>query len=246
MNSLSPQTTATMSTGLTAIILAGGLGTRLRSVVADLPKCLAPVAGRPFLAHVIDHLKHCGVQSFLVAGGYKHELLGRFIAETYPDLSIRMEVEEELLGTGGAIYRCCNRTEHPRVLVVNGDTLFQFKPQPLLDLHFNRDADCTLCLKPLQHFDRYGSVELNPEARIARFREKAYCESGFINAGVYLLQREAFLSMRFPQRFSFEQDYLSAYAGEKKFFGNIQDEYFIDIGIPEDYVKANRELTTTT
>ena len=88
-----------MPTGLTAIILAGGLGTRLRSAVADVPKCLAPVAGKPFLAHVIAHLERCHVTSLVIAAGYRHELVKEVIEEAYPGLDIRIHVEQDLLGT---------------------------------------------------------------------------------------------------------------------------------------------------
>jgi D-glycero-alpha-D-manno-heptose 1-phosphate guanylyltransferase len=238
----SPQVPENMPTGLTAIILAGGLGTRLRSAVAEVPKCLAPVAGKPFLAHVIAHLERCGVTSLVIAAGYRHELVKEFIEGTYPGLDIRIHVERDLLGTGGAIRECCRLTESKHVLVVNGDTLFRFKTLSLLNLHRMHDADCTICLKPMQNFDRYGSVALDTDGRITRFSEKSFCERGLINAGVYCLDREKFCRMAFPDKFSFEQDYLSAHIRDKAFFGDVQDAYFIDIGIPEDYARANIEL----
>lgn len=238
----SPEISGQFSAGMPAIILAGGLGTRLSSAVADVPKCLAPVAGKPFLAQVIAHLERHGITSLIIAAGYRHELLRAFIENNYPGLDVRMHVEQELLGTGGAIRECCRLTESKHVLVLNGDTLFRFNSSSLLNLHLIHDADCTICLKPMQNFDRYGSVSIEADGRITRFSEKSFCRSGLINAGVYCLDRENFLRMSFPDKFSFEQDYLTAYASEKKFYGDVQDAYFIDIGIPEDYARANIEL----
>lgn len=225
-----------------AIILAGGLGTRLRSAVSDLPKCLAPVAGKPFLAYVIGHLQRCGLNNFILAAGYRHELLEAFITREYSGLSIKIHVEHELMGTGGAIRECCRLTGSEDVLVVNGDTLFECHADNLLQLHQSRNADCTLCLKPMRNFDRYGTVALQDDGRILRFSEKGYCAEGLINAGVYCLNRSTFLARNFPEKFSFEQDYLSAQVHEQRFYGMVQDAYFIDIGIPEDYARAQEEL----
>lgn len=225
-----------------AIILAGGLGTRLRSAVSDLPKCLAPVAGKPFLAYVFGHLQRCGLYNFILAAGYRHELLEAFINREYPGLNIKFHVERELMGTGGAVRECCRLTGSDDVLVVNGDTLFKCHADTLLQLHQSRNADCTLCLKPMHEFDRYGTVSIEQDGRIIRFSEKEHCTEGLINAGVYCLSRKNFLEQDFPEKFSFEQDYLSAQVQKQRFYGMVQDAYFIDIGIPEDYARAQEEL----
>lgn len=242
-----PNTTHTQPAGntpidLPAIILAGGLGTRLRSAVADLPKCLAPVAGKPFLAYAIGYLQRCGINNFILAAGYRHELLQEFIRKEYPELNIEIHIEKELMGTGGAIRGCCGLTEKQNVLVVNGDTLFEFDTDSLLQLHQSGNSDCTLCLKPMRNFDRYGTVTLQEDGRIIRFSEKGFCAEGLINAGVYCLNRESFLTNNFPEKFSFEQEYLSKLVQEQHFYGTVQDGYFIDIGIPEDYARAQEEL----
>lgn len=225
-----------------AIILAGGLGTRLRSVISELPKCMAPVGGKPFLHFVIEHLLKQGVDNFIFSLGYKSELIIDYVNDQYSTLNKQFSIEEEPLGTGGAIKLACNLSTANNILVLNGDTLFSFEADKLYDLHNSNNADCTLALKPMQHFDRYGVVELNTDNSIASFSEKQYYEDGLINAGVYVLNRNKFLQEDLLQKFSFEKDYLEKYFGKRKMFGLIADEYFIDIGIPEDYARAEWEL----
>jgi D-glycero-alpha-D-manno-heptose 1-phosphate guanylyltransferase len=225
-----------------AIILAGGLGTRLRSVVSDLPKCMAPVAGQPFLKHVIRYLVSQGIEKFIFSLGYKHEMIEQFLSEQFPTLHSQCSVEQEPLGTGGAIYLACKRAKDNNVLVVNGDTLFKANLKKASSFHLENNADCTLLLKPMQDFDRYGAVELDDDLTVSSFKEKQFFQTGDINAGVYLLNVEQFLDRDFPEKFSFEKDYLEKYYAEKKIFGLIEDSYFIDIGIPADLMKAQEEL----
>lgn len=227
-----------------AIILAGGLGTRLQSVVSDVPKCLAPVAGRPFLAHVIAYLQKQGVESFIFSLGYRHEMIEAFISQNYPHLEVQVSVEQEPLGTGGAILMACSKVTEKQVLVVNGDTLFKADLEKLLSFHRQNDAACTLALKPLEDFDRYGAVEINKEGYIQSFSEKKYFEKGLINGGVYALNTPRFLELSLPGAFSFEKDYLEKYYTTEKMMGLVQDAYFIDIGIPADLARAGNELAS--
>lgn len=225
-----------------SIILAGGLGTRLRSVVYDLPKCMAPVNGRPFLAYVVDHLKKEGIDKFIFSLGYKHETIVEFVTNEYGKSGINFSIEEEPLGTGGAIKLACKKSGEKNVFVVNGDTLFKVKSKQLNSTHDKNSADCTLSLKPMQNFDRYGVVELNKDNSIKDFKEKQHYENGLINGGIYALNVPHFLKEELPDKFSFEKDYLEKLVNQRKFFAVIQDEYFIDIGIPEDYRRAELEL----
>ncbi len=227
---------------LEAIILAGGLGTRLREAVPDLPKCLAEVAGRPILSYIIDHLRINGIRRFIFSLGYKSEMIVDYLEREYPTLDKVTVIEEEPLGTGGAVRLSLQKaiTNHP--LVVNGDTLFQADLHPLAVIAENKHAECVVALKPMRSFDRYGSVSLNSEGMITAFREKQFCEEGLINAGIYLLDKQAFLNKGLSGKFSFEKDYLEKYTAAGKFFGSVQDAYFIDIGIPEDLHKAGNDL----
>jgi len=225
-----------------AIILAGGLGTRLRPVVSDLPKCMAPVAGQPFLKHVIRYLLSQGIEKFIFSLGYKHEMIEGFLNDEFPTLHCECSVEQEPLGTGGAIYLACKRTKEENVLVVNGDTLFKADLEKAASFHIKNKADCTLLLKPMHGFDRYGAVELDDDYAVSSFKEKQNFQSADINAGTYMLDVEQFIDKDFPERFSFEKDYLEKYYGERKIFGVIEDSYFIDIGVPADFQKAQEEL----
>ncbi len=228
-----------------AIILAGGLGTRLREIVPDLPKCMAPVAGEPFLKHVIRYLLSQGIEKFIFSLGYKHEIIERFLNDQFPYLNYQCSIEEEPLGTGGAIQMACKRIPNggkENVLIVNGDTLFKGDIQKADLFHHEKNAECTLLLKPMQNFDRYGIVEVDNDFTVKSFTEKQFFKIGDINAGVYILNVEVFLDKGFPEKFSFEKDFLEKFYSERKIFGMIQDNYFIDIGIPPDYQRAQEEL----
>jgi len=231
-----------------AIILAGGLGTRLRSAVPDLPKCMAPVNGKPFIGYIIEALQKQGVEKFIFSLGYMHEVLEAYFAAPdspfalYPSLSYQVSIETEPLGTGGGIKLACTKATEKNVLVANGDTLFDIQLGILASFHEAHDADCTLSLKPMHHFDRYGVVTLNEEGAITSFLEKKQYESGLINGGLYALNTQRFLQEDLPRKFSFEKDYLETFYSNRRMFGLSQDAYFIDIGIPEDYQKAQADL----
>jgi D-glycero-alpha-D-manno-heptose 1-phosphate guanylyltransferase len=224
------------------IILAGGLGTRLRSVVVDLPKCMAPVNGKPFLGYVIDHFQHQGITDFIFSLGYMHEIIEAHLNNQYSTINIQYSIEEEPLGTGGAIKKACSLAKGKNIFITNGDTLFKADITSLQNFHERKNADCTLALKPMKNVDRYGVIELNEDDSIKNFHEKRFYEEGLINGGLYMLNVESFLKESFPERFSFETAYLEKFYTRHKMYGIVQDEYFIDIGIPEDYARASKEL----
>ncbi len=229
-------------TGGEAIILAGGLGTRLKEAVPDVPKCMAPVAGRPFLAYVIDAFRLQGVHRFVFSLGYKAEVIEDYLAKQYPTLHYTTVIEQEPLGTGGAIQLALQQCHTKDVLVANGDTLFKVNVAALEQVHSRNGAECTLALKPMEQFDRYGVVEMNAQGAIVSFKEKQFYDQGLINGGVYLINKDRFLQHSFPQKFSFEKDYLEKYVAQQPLYGSIQEGYFIDIGIPADYQKAQKDL----
>jgi D-glycero-alpha-D-manno-heptose 1-phosphate guanylyltransferase len=225
-----------------AIVLAGGLGTRLKSVVADLPKTLAPVAGKPFLAYLLDHAKKQGIEKFIFALGYKTELIEAFVRKYLPEETYNFSIEKEPLGTGGAIYKACKQVSSTDIIILNADTFFGIQYSQLSDLHEQRKAACTLALKPMKDFDRYGAVEMDERNTIRGFSEKKYQSTGNINGGVYALRVKSFLRKSFPDIFSFEKDYLEKESEKGNILGLVSDEYFIDIGVPEDYLRAQHEL----
>ena len=220
-----------------AIILAGGLGTRLQSVVSDVPKCMAPVNGIPFINFVISYLKNEGVERFILSLGYKSEIVVEYITKTFTNIDIEYVVEDKPLGTGGAIKLACNKVKGSDVLVLNGDTLFTVNIKDFTGVHKMKNADITIALKEMKHFNRYGTVEIDTNFTLKEFREKQFCEKGLINGGVYALNVTAFLSEGLPEVFSFEKDFLEKNTGRITFCGMPCDNYFIDIGIPEDYNK---------
>lgn len=225
-----------------AIILAGGLGTRLRSAVPDLPKCMAPVAGKPFLHYVISYYQKQGIERFIFSLGYRHEDIEQWLSASYPTLSYTTVIEDEPLGTGGAIKLACSKVLSNDVLVLNGDTLFQIDLEHQAKMHFREEANCTLALKPMKNFDRYGVVQTEKDGTVQSFQEKQYYESGNINGGVYIVCKDSFLHLPFPEKFSFEKDYLEHYCRKQVFKAVLHEGYFIDIGIPSDYERAQTEL----
>ncbi len=225
-----------------AIILAGGLGTRLRSVVSDRPKCLALVDGRPFLEYLITYLSKKNIRHFIFSLGYKSEMIIEFLNQKFPKLNYSYVTEDEPLGTGGAIKLALGKSKTERVLICNGDTFFKIDLNQLELYHNYYKVTCTVALKPMINFSRYGSVELYADGSIRVFKEKEFREQGLINGGIYLLEKEAILNEPWPDKFSFEKDFLEKMTSENgKIFGNIQDVFFIDIGIPEDYQRAQTE-----
>ena len=218
-----------------AVVLAGGLGTRLRSVVKDIPKCMAPVAGEPFLSYVLEWLGRYGVSRVVLSVGYlRDEVINWVSGRSFP-FEVVFAVEEEPLGTGGAIKYALSKCRERKVVVVNGDTFF---PVDLDALPF--DAPITVALKPMKSFDRYGAVDLAPDGIITAFREKAPVKEGLINGGVYALTGLDLGSM--PEKFSFEKDLLEPLSARGRVRGWVSDRYFLDIGVPEDYALAQTQL----
>jgi D-glycero-alpha-D-manno-heptose 1-phosphate guanylyltransferase len=224
-----------------AIILAGGLGTRLRSVVTDVPKCMAPINNIPFISFIVKYLQNEGVTKFIFSLGYKSEIVINFLNDKFKDLDKEYIIETEPLGTGGAIKKACKATTEQDVLVINADTIFNVSLATLLAFHIQKKGSCTIALKKLNNFDRYGVVEYASDYSIHNFKEKQFCESGSINGGVYAINVAAFTSKNLPEKFSFEKDYLENFVSESNFYGIEFSNYFIDIGIPEDYKRFEKD-----
>ena len=229
-----------------AIILAGGLGTRLRDTVPDLPKCMAPVAGRPFLFYVINYLRSQGLEKFIFSLGHMHEIIEQYLENNFPTLNYQCSIEKEPLGTGGAILLACTKATEKQVAVTNGDTLYKANLHNAAIFHMHHMAECTLLLKPTTDFDRYGVVETDKEKLVTSFKEKQYYKEGNINGGLYLLDTGRFMDEEFPQKFSFEKDYLEKLYNKRRIYGLTDESYFIDIGIPEDFNRAQKELAKPT
>ena len=225
-----------------AIVLAGGLGTRLQTEVPGLPKCLAPVAGKPFLAYLLAYFQRQGISRFVFALGFRSHQVKSFVTEALPASAYEFSIEDEPLGTGGGIYKACSLVKTENVLVLNADSFFSVSVTDFSLFHQTNHALCSIALKPMKDFDRYGIVGTGKEGLVTSFKEKQAVKSGTINAGVYALNAGTFLKRSFPGVFSFEKDFLEKAVAEKVIYGLAFDGYFIDIGIPEDYRRAQTEL----
>ncbi len=219
-----------------AIILAGGLGTRLRPVVPEVPKSLAPVASRPFLAIVLDRLRRQGITSFVLSVGYRHELIQEAFGKSYEGLPVRYAVEREPLGTGGAIRFAATQCTGHDVVIVNGDSYVEADVRKLQDRHRRSRARLTVCTVAVPDAGRYGALQVAGD-RIVGFMEKG-TGPGLINAGMYLMRRDLLETMTLPAAFSFERDVLAACLSEIDPHALLVEGKFIDIGVPEDYARA--------
>ena len=224
-----------------AIVLAGGLGTRLRSVIQDIPKPMAPVNGKPFLHYIFQYLKQEQIREVILSVGYKHETIEDFFGNEYLGIKVQYSVEEEPLGTGGGIKQAFGLVDGP-AYVLNGDTFFGVNLHTLSDYYFDSNSDLVLALKHLQNFDRYGTVQLDAQNRITKFDEKKLVAEGYINGGIYFFDKTLLSRVETGNKFSFEKEILEKYTGELKFGGKVFNGYFIDIGIPEDYNKAQHDF----
>ena len=226
-----------------AIILAGGFGTRLQGVVRDLPKPMAPVNGRPFLTYILDYLIDYEYERVILSVGYLHEKIVDYFGRKYKTLEIDYAVEEEPLGTGGGILFAMSKCENDNVLVINGDTMFKVDLDAFERFHTEKDALLSIVLREVEDVSRYGSVTISNDNLIALFAEKQVTFGrGYINGGVYLIHRKLFDKHPQPKKFSFEKDLMTKFYTQELFYAMPSDGYFIDIGIPEDYARAQQEL----
>ena len=225
-----------------AVILAGGLGTRLRSAVADLPKPMAPVNGKPFLRYQINYLIQQGVSELVVSIGYKGEMISSYFGEEFCGVPIHYIQEETPLGTGGALHNVINKIEwgiSDYFLLVNGDTWFEINLKELMGKVWKLNKPITMTLKYMKENSRYGEVMI--EGELVKKLSNDKNNKTYINAGWYVLSRN-FLSSHlatYPERFSFEEDVLRPLALEGSIAAVIQNKNFLDIGIPEDYYLAS-------
>jgi D-glycero-alpha-D-manno-heptose 1-phosphate guanylyltransferase len=227
------------------IVLAGGLGTRLRGAIGEnIPKCMAPVNGRPFLHYLLEYLSSQPCERVILSLGHKHEVILEWLQTEQRSYSVDHVIEQEPLGTGGGIQLALKAAKGENVAVFNGDTMFKVNLEEQLNLHISQGAETTLALKKMRNFDRYGVVNSDPSGRINSFEEKQQRDSGYINGGVYIVNRNSFLARQLPEKFSFEKDYLEAFVSEQKFCAYKSDAYFIDIGIPQDYEQAQQDFKT--
>ncbi|MBP7808334.1 MAG: nucleotidyltransferase family protein [Bacteroidia bacterium] len=244
-----------------AIILAGGFGTRLQSVVSDLPKPMAPVNGIPFLDYQLLYLKNFGIKKVILSVGHLHEKIISHYKNNFNGVEIDYAIETSPLGTGGGIRIALEKCKSNSVLVLNGDSFFDVDLTSFFNLHTKANADCSLALRKVENASRYGTVHFSSVApsfdtlnksddapigmsRINSFQEKnSEPKPGLINGGVYLLNKDTYLqATETNKNFSIEKDFFEKKIDELNIFGFEYKGYFIDIGIPEDYTKAQDDF----
>ena len=220
------------------IILAGGMGTRLREVVSDVPKPMAAIKGKPFLEYLLNWLSdYSSVRRFILAVGYKSEVIVNYFGQSFNQIPIVYVNEHEPLGTGGAILNALKTCDSDNVLIINGDTYFPIDINRFEEFHQSNKKPISGALKKMKDFDRYGTVEILQDS-IVKFNEKTYCEEGLINGGIYIVNKNWLEQEKYPSKFSFEKDVLEKNANKGLLAGKIFEDVFVDIGIPEDYNKA--------
>ncbi len=226
-----------------AIILAGGFGTRLQSVVNELPKSMAPVNGRPFLEYIFDYLELYSVKKVILAVGYKHDHIQKHFKNRFRYINVEYSVEEEPLGTGGAIKKAFDLVEGKQAVVLNGDTMYRVNLGKLYDFQLIHKSKLTLALREVKDTSRYGTVEVNERAHITNFNEKGVSTGqGLINGGLYAINKEFLMSLDLPEKFSMEKDCFENIYKKHTIYGMKCNQFFLDIGIPEDYQKAQDEF----
>jgi len=251
---------------VTAVILAGGFGTRLRSIVADRPKVLASVAGQPFLTFLLNQLAGAGVQRVVLCTGYRRDQIWRQYRRAYGSMTVSYSHEREPLGTGGALHKAQPLMLSDPVLVLNGDSYCDVDLDAFLTSHLERGARGSLVLSRSKSADRFGRVHLDEEGRVVRFAEKmpphlppgdgrvteriahtsdahvTWSESGWINAGIYLLSGRLIAGIPGDRAVSLEHEMFPAWIGTG-LYGYPADGRFIDIGTPDSYLDAQAFLS---
>lgn len=224
-----------------AIILAGGMGTRLREIITDIPKPMAPVNDKPFLFYIFNWIKDYPVEKAILSIGKGSEKVIDYLQDSFNNIPVEYAIEEKSLGTGGAIRFALHKTRGTDILILNGDTYFPIDLNKFFLFHIENKNLFSVALKPMKNFSRYGSVECFNN-NILRFNEKKFCSDGLINGGIYLVNKDFIESRQLPEVFSLEKDILEKEAGSSTLKCMKFDDMFIDIGIPEDYRRAESVL----
>jgi D-glycero-alpha-D-manno-heptose 1-phosphate guanylyltransferase len=229
-----------------AIVLAGGLGTRLRGAVPHLPKPMAPVGGRPFLEHQFDYWIGQGIDRFVVSVGYRREAITEHFGHAYRGVPIDYAIEEQPLGTGGGLLLAAGAMSGAApFLVLNGDTFFEVDLARLQLQHAQARSDWTFALFRTGESGRYMGMDVAADGRIAGLRSGSAASGQLANGGVYLVERGALQAAARPAegRISLEDDVLPALlAAGLRLCGFESGGRFIDIGVPQDYERAGRML----
>ncbi len=232
----------TYLSNVTAVILAGGLGTRLRSIVSDRPKVLAEVGGRPFIEILLDQLAMADVRSVVLCTGYMGNQVQDRLGTHYRRMTLRYSCEPQPLGTAGALRLALPMLDSDPVLVMNGDSYCDASLEAFADWHAERRAPATILLAETDDTRRYGRVQLDDEWRVLSFSEKTDDTGpGWINAGIYLLSQPLIEPITVGRAVSLEREVFPAWIG-LGLSGFRSEGRLWDIGLPESYARAGAEL----
>jgi D-glycero-alpha-D-manno-heptose 1-phosphate guanylyltransferase len=223
------------------LILAGGLGTRLQSHVSNVPKPMAPILGRPFLALFLEYWISQGIEKFVISIGYKASVIKNYFSDSFMGAEIIYSEEDSPLGTGGAIKKSLesNFFSNELIMIANGDTWLDINSNNFFMDFKKQSLPGSICLFHIDENDRYGSVFINGNGSIQKF-DSINRGGHLINGGCYIFER-IFLTqylVNYPDIFSFEADVLEKLSSERLLGSSIYKSDFLDIGIPEDYLKA--------
>ena len=218
-----------------AVILAGGLGTRLRSVVKEVPKPMADVKGKPFLGHLMDYWVEQGIEKFIILVGYKYEKIIDYFGYCYKGVAIDYSIENSPLGTGGALIKSIKKLKTSKdFLLLNGDTLFSVDMNLFSQFHYNKKALISIAVFKSEEFERYKPLYINSESKVESIKSNF---KSFVNGGVYIIDIEAIKNISLNHtKISFEDDILEQFIKKKlQIYGFFCKNRFIDIGMPDDY-----------
>lgn len=225
---------------ITAVILAGGLGTRLQSTVKNMPKVLAPVNGRPFLSYILDQMVDSGINEVVICIGYLGNLIVKEFGDRYKELIIRYSSETQALGTGGAIRQALMLVGSGSILAINGDSYCKTDLKSYIDWHFNNHYQASLLLIEVEDTKRYGSVKVDNNCKVISYQEKnTNGGPGWINSGIYIFDKNLLSQIPGGAKFSLEHEFMPNLISKGLHGKRVQAE-FIDIGTPESYLAADK------
>lgn len=230
-----------------AIILVGGLGTRLGPLTKEIPKPMLPIRKKPFLLSLLEHLFKNGFHNVVLATGYKHRVIESFVENlTNKDKipNIILSREENKLGTGGAIINAMNKIQSDHFYVLNGDTFIDLNFEEFFKFHIAKKSNISICGNLIKNGDRYGSIKFDKAFKLIEMND-SNTRNNYINAGSYILDREFMISLKesLPENFfSFEDEILKKMCKKIEIFCFLTSTFFLDIGVPEDYKIAQKIL----
>jgi D-glycero-alpha-D-manno-heptose 1-phosphate guanylyltransferase len=228
-----------------AIVLAGGFGTRLRDVVADVPKPMAPISGQPFLALLLQFLQKQGLRRVVLCVGYLRDVIIGHFGDRFGSLEIVYSIEPEPLGTGGAIAQALKTVTSQNVFVLNGDTFLKLDYRAMVSAYDNARSSLCIAVREVSDISRYDEVILQNDRIVALRSARGACP-GLINVGVYLMATDLLTGFELPLRFSFEREFLCKFVSSIRPIAFATQAYFVDIGVPDDYRRAQLELASQT